>query len=162
MPTIAIIGGGTGGHFLAARLLEKAGDGQRLHVTLVEGSGRAGQHLRRIVRDAERTAPGAFLTRMRGEAISIAELSDGAGVRVGLRTGRVLDVDRAILITGSVAADGFDPDALAGLRLVYSLISEAPAGELSGAAAGLAAELLDGLRTTPVENRESVASSSAD
>ncbi len=42
IPTIAIIGGGTGGNLLAARLLERATSGQRLNVMLIEARGRAG------------------------------------------------------------------------------------------------------------------------
>ena len=103
MPTIAIIGGGTGGNLLAARLLERAPGGQRLNVMLVEARGRAGPHLRGILRQAERAAPGGFLTRLRGEALSLADRGDGR-VRIGLRSGRVLDVDRAVVIVGSVAA----------------------------------------------------------
>ena len=151
MPTIAIIGGGTGGHLLAARLLESASDGQRLHVTLIEGRGRAGQHLRRIVREAERTAPGAFLTRVRGEAASLSLISGHLAVRIGLRSGRVLDVDRAVLVIGSVAADGLgvtarEPPAL------ETLPSEADIGTLRPLADAVADRLLAGLR-----DRESAA-----
>ena len=78
MPTIAIIGGGTGGNLLAARLLEQASSGQRLNVMLVEARGRAGPQLRGIVRQAESLAPGGFLTRLRGEAVDV---SDGASAR---------------------------------------------------------------------------------
>ena len=60
IPTISIIGGGTGGNLLAARLLEVSDDGQRLHVMLIEARGRAGPRLRVVVREAERVARAHF------------------------------------------------------------------------------------------------------
>jgi len=142
MPTIAIIGGGTGGNLLAARLLEAAADGQRLNVMLVEARGRAGDHLRAVVRQAERTAPGAFLTRLRGEAGSL-EAAPRDGIRVRMRSGRVLDVDGAAVVSGSVAARALDPETLP--PGVHSIPSDALPEELRAPVAEVAALLLESL-----------------
>jgi hypothetical protein len=48
---------------------------------LVEARGRAGPHLRGIVRHAERTSPGAFLTRLRGEATDVHAIPRDPRVR---------------------------------------------------------------------------------
>ena len=93
MPTIAIIGGGTGGNLLAARLLEASTDGQRLQVMLIEARGRAAGSPAGGRQPGERAAPGAFLTRMRGEVIGVDEA--GGGLRVWLRSGRVLGRGRS-------------------------------------------------------------------
>ena len=142
MPTIAIVGGGTGGNLLAARLLEASTDGQRLHVMLVEARGRAGSHLRAVVRQAERMAPGAFLTRLRGEA-SWVGTTPRDGVRIAMQSGRVLDVDRAAIVTGSVAARAVATEALPpGVHLIPS---DAPPEDLHAPVALIAEQLLSGL-----------------
>ena len=147
MPTIAIIGGGTGGNLLAARLLEESTDGQRLQVMLIEARGRAGDHLKAVVRQAERAAPGAFLTRMRGEVVGVDE--SGGGLRVWLRSGRVLDVGAAVVATGSVAASQLDPGALP--PRVHLLPSDASPDELHGPVDEIAGAVLSGLEGPAVE-----------
>lgn len=127
MPTIAIIGGGAGGNLLAARLLETSTDGLRLHVMLIEARGRAGDHLKAVVRHAERAAPGAFLTRLRGEVAGVDEDAKG-GLRVWMRSGRVLDVGAAVVATGSVAAQGLDPGTLP--ASVQTVPSDGPTEQL--------------------------------
>jgi hypothetical protein len=145
MPTISIIGGGTGGNLLAARLLEGSEDGQRLHVMLIEALGRAGPRLREVVKEAERVARGAFLTRLRGEATTVLSAPSDR-VRVVMRSGRVLDVDRAVVLTGSVAARSLDALEVAG---VHTLPSEGDPGELHLAVDALASVLIDGVRVRP-------------
>ena len=142
MPTIAIIGGGTGGNLLAARLLERAADGQRLNVMLIEARGRAGPHLRGIVRQAERTAPGGFLTRLRGEAAELRTSPAGAGVRVGLRSGRCLEVDRAVVVVGSVAAEPLVETGQERPPGVHELPSEGTAEALHAPVEALAERLV--------------------
>lgn len=142
MPTIAIIGGGTGGNLLAARLLERSADGQRLNVMLVEARGRAGPGLRGVVRQAERTARGAFLTRLRGEASWVTGAPRG-GVRLAMRSGRVLDVDRAAIVVGSVAAQAVEDEPLP--PGVTSIPSEGPEAQLHGPVEEAAALLLSEL-----------------
>jgi choline dehydrogenase-like flavoprotein len=143
IPTIAIIGGGTGGNLLAARLLERSRDGQRLNVMLIEARGRAGPHLRGIVRHAERTSPGAFLTRLRGEAIDVHAVPREPRVRIRLRSGRCLDADRAVLVIGSVAAasvgTGITTRPPAG---VYLLASDGAPDVLAGPVDELVGSLL--------------------
>jgi choline dehydrogenase-like flavoprotein len=129
IPTIAIIGGGTGGNLLAARLLERAADGQRLNVTLVEARGRAGPELRAVVRHAERMAPGAFLTRLRGEATALLPSANG-GVRIVLSSGRVLEVEEAVVVTGSLAAAPLERDGQPVPDRVRLLPSEATLEQL--------------------------------
>ena len=141
MPTIAIIGGGTGGNLLAARLLQEAASGQRLNVMLVEARGRAGPQLRGIVRQAESLAPGGFLTRLRGEAVDVADAPAARAVRVTLRSGRVLDVDRAVIVYGSVAAAALPAGPLQGSR-VHSIPSEGDADALRPPVEALAGRLL--------------------
>ena len=144
IPTISIIGGGTGGNLLAARLLEGSDDGQRLRVMLIEARGRAGPRLRGVVREAERVARGAFLTRIRGKARAVGR-APGERVRVVLDSGRILDVDRAVVLTGSVAAASLDEVDVAG---VHSLPSEADDEALRRAVDALAAVLIDELRVS--------------
>jgi hypothetical protein len=129
MPTIAIIGGGAGGNLLAARLLETSTDGLRLHVMLIEARGRAGDHLKAVVRHAERAAPGAFLTRLRGEVAGVDQDAKG-GLRVWMRSGRVLDVGAAVIATGSVAAKGLEPGSLP--AAVQTIPSDGSPEELHG------------------------------
>jgi hypothetical protein len=139
MPTIAIIGGGAGGNLLAARLLEESTDGLRLHVMLIEARGRAGDHLRAVVRQAERAAPGAFLTRLRGEVERMD--SDGKGaVRVWMRSGRVLEVGAAVVATGSVAARGLEPSEVP--TGVHAIPSDAAPEDLRGPVEDVAEGLL--------------------
>ena len=145
IPTISIIGGGTGGNLLAARLLEVSDDGQRLHVMLIEARGRAGPRLRVVVREAERVARGAFLTRLRGEATTVGS-APGDRVRVVLRSGRTLDVDRAVVLTGSVAAASLDALDVAG---VHALPSEGDDEALRLAVDALASALIDEVRVSP-------------
>jgi hypothetical protein len=142
MPTIAIIGGGTGGNLLAARLMESSTDGQRLNVMLVEARGRAGAHLKAVVRQAERTAPGAFLTRLRGEASWIGVGRRG-GILVAMDSGRVLDVDRAVVVTGSLAAKAIEDATLP--PGAYALASDAPPEALQGPIARVAEAVIQGL-----------------
>ena len=143
MPTISIIGGGTGGNLLAARLLEGSDDGQRLHVMLIEARGRAAPRLRAVVRQAESVAPGAFLTRIRGEAETVGS-APGDQVRVVLRSGRALDVDRAVVLIGSIAARSIE--GIVDTAGVHALPSEGDDDTLRRAADALASVLLDGLR----------------
>ena len=146
IPTIAIIGGGTGGNLLAARLLQGAASGQRLNVMLIEARGRAGSQLRGIVRQAESMAPGAFLTRLRGEAVGVHDGPGGRAVRVALRSGRVLDADRAVIVLGSVAAaalESLPPDSA--LSRVHLVPSDGPPEALSAPVEALAARLVSEL-----------------
>jgi hypothetical protein len=142
MPTIAIIGGGVGGNLLAARLLETSTDGQRLNVMLIEARGRAGDHLRAVVRHAERTSPGAFLTRLRGEVVGI-DADDRGRLRVWMRSGRVLEVGGAVVATGSVAAKALDLKELP--TQVHTLRSDAALEELHAPVERLADRLLGAL-----------------
>jgi choline dehydrogenase-like flavoprotein len=146
IPTIAIIGGGTGGNLLAAALLERAASGQRLNVMLIEARGRAGPQLRRIVRQAEGMAPGGFLTRLRGEAVHIDDAPAAGTVRVTLRSGRVLDIDRAVVVHGSVAAAALPPGTPVGSR-VHSIPSEGEPDAMRPPLDSLAAGLVDELAT---------------
>jgi hypothetical protein len=116
---------------------------------LIEARGRAGPHLRAIVRQAERTAPGAFLTRMRGEAIDVHATSGENSVRVRLGSGRCLEIDRAVLVTGSVAAAAVETEVSGGPPLgVHLLPSEGTPEELAGPVVELAALLLADLVAT--------------
>ena len=147
MPTIAIIGGGTGGNLLAARLLEESTDGLRLHVMLIEARGRAGDHLKAVVRHAEQAAPGAFLTRLRGEVSGVDR--DGRGtLRIWMRSGRVLEVGVAAVATGSVAAGSLDPSELP--TGVHVLPSDAAPEELHEPVERVAKGLIS-LLTGPAE-----------
>jgi hypothetical protein len=111
-------------------------------VTLVEARGRADAHLRAVVRQAERMAPGAFLTRVRGEASWLAATPRG-GVRVMLDSGRVLDVDRAAIVTGSVAAGAIEHGPLP--PGAHALPSEASPDDLHAPVGRVAEMLLGGL-----------------
>jgi hypothetical protein len=112
---------------------------------LIEALGRAGPRLREVVREAERVARGAFLTRLRGEATTVGS-APGDRVRVLMRSGRVLDVDRAVVLTGSVAARSLDGLDVAG---VHALPSEGDVGELRFAVDALASVLIDEVRVRP-------------
>jgi hypothetical protein len=139
MPTIAIIGGGTGGNLLAARLLQESTDGLRLHVMLIEARGRAGDHLKAVVRQAESAAPGAFLTRLRGE-VTAMDTDPRGSLRIWMRSGRVLEVGAAAVATGSVAADSLEPSELP--TGVHVLPSDAAAEELHAPVENVARGLL--------------------
>ena len=117
--------------------MERATDGQRLNVMLVEARGRAGPHLKRIVRQAERTAPGAFLTRLRGEAVNVHATPGENTVRVRLASGRCLEIDRAVIVTGSVAATAVEGRAREGPPPgVHVLASEGTPEELKDQVGG--------------------------
>ncbi len=112
---------------------------------LIEARGRAAPRLRAVVRQAERVAPGAFLTRIRGEATTVGS-APGERVRVVMRSGRTLDVDRAVVLTGSVAAGSLDGLDVAG---VHALPSEGDDEELRLGVDALASVLIDELRVSP-------------
>jgi len=116
-------------------------------VMLIEARGRAGDHLKAVVRQAERAAPGAFLSRMRGEVIGVDEA--GGGLRVWLRSGRVLEVGAAVVATGSLAASELDPGALP--PRVSLLPSDASPDELHGPVDEIARAVLSGLDGPAVE-----------
>jgi len=111
---------------------------------LIEARGRAGPRLRGVVREAERVARGGFLTRIRGKARAVGR-APGERVRVVLDSGRTLDVDRAVVLTGSVAAASLDEVDVAG---VHALPSEADDEALRRAVDALAAVLIDELRVS--------------
>ena len=114
---------------------------------LIEARGRAGPHLRAIVRQAERTSPGAFLTRMRGEAVDVHARRGEQGVRIGLGSGRCLDVDTAVLVTGSLAAAAIVDRADAGApRGIHRLPSEGTPGALAEPVNALADALLSAVQ----------------
>lgn len=112
---------------------------------LIEARGRAGPRLRVVLREAERVARGAFLTRLRGEATTVGS-APGDRVRVVLRSGRTLDVDRAVVLTGSVAAGSLDALDVAG---VHALPSEGDDEALRLAVDALASALIDEVRVSP-------------
>jgi hypothetical protein len=148
MPTIAIIGGGAGGNLLAARLLEKSTDGLRLQVMLIEARGRGGDHLNAVVRQAERTSPGAFLTRLRGE-VATMDRDGRRSLRIWMRSGRVLEVGAAAIAIGSLAAESLDPAELP--TGVHAVPSDAPPEELRDPV-DLVAEQLLSLVGVPAES----------
>ena len=111
---------------------------------LIEARGRAGPRLRGVVREAERVARGAFLTRIRGRARAVGS-APGERVRVVLDSGRTLDVDRAVALTGSVAAASLDEVDVDG---VHALPSEGDDEALRRAVDALAAVLIDELRVS--------------
>jgi hypothetical protein len=116
---------------------------------LIEARGRASPHLRGIVRHAERTSPGAFLTRLRGEAIDVHAVAREPRVRVRLRSGRCLDVDRAVLVIGSVAAAAVEREVVARPPTgVHLLPSEGTPEALGAPAAELAGFLLAAVQAT--------------
>lgn len=112
---------------------------------LIEARGRASRRLRVVVREAERVARGAFLTRIRGEATAV-DSAPGGRVRVVLRSGRIVDVDRAVVLTGSIAARSLDVLDVPG---VHTLPSEGDNEELRLAADALASVLIDEVRAAP-------------
>ena len=112
---------------------------------LIEARGRAGPRLRVVVGEAERVARGAFLTRLRGEAMAVGS-APGDRVRLVLRSGRTLDVDRAVVLTGSVAAASLDVIDVAG---VHELPSEGDNEALRRAVDALASALIDEVRVSP-------------
>ena len=112
---------------------------------LIEARGRAGPRLRVVVKEAERVARGAFLTRIRGEATTVGS-APGGRVRVVLRSGRTLDVDRAVVLTGSVAAASLEELDVAG---AHALPAEGDDEEMRLAVDALASVLIDEVRVRP-------------